>query len=256
MARQVEERMTLDHLGVIRDEARRIADAYAAAPEGRVPWSDRWNVGTVARHVAGTHHVVAAIVAGRPSADFGLFASLDSPGKNDPSFPEWFAKGTAAMCEQLRVAPAADACWNWYEGAQGHVSFWGRRMAHECVIHRWDAQMGASGAADPIDPDVASDGIDEFLDVFVATGRAQSGAPVGPTVRVETRDTDDRWTIELPSGGRVVSHDELPADARLRGSAADVLLLLWGRLTEIPESITVEGIISDRATLAQLLPAL
>lgn len=248
--------MTIPHLDVIRDEARLIGLAYGSAPEGRIPWSDRWSVGTVARHVAGTHHVVACIIAGRPTADFGLFSTLVSPEKNDPSFPGWFAKGTEGMCEQLRVAPATDACWNWYDGPEGHVAFWGRRMAHECVIHRWDAQMGAFGAVDPIDPSVASDGIDEFLDIFVSTGRAQTGASAGPTVLVETTDTGDRWTIELPAAGRVVSRDERPADAQLRGSAVDLLLLLWGRLTEIPESVVTQGPVTDRATVGQLLPAL
>jgi len=244
------------YLEVIGDESRRIAVAYAAAPSGRVQWSDRWSVGTVARHVARTHHVVGGIVAGRPSADFGLFATLESPEKNDPRFLDWFTEGTTIMCEQLRLAPAIDPCWNWYDGANGHVSFWGRRMAHECVVHRWDAQMGATGAADPIDPEVAADGIDEFLDIFVMTGRAQAGAPTGPTVLVETLDSGGRWTVELPADGRVIHRDTRPADAKLCGGAADLLLLLWGRFMSVPESITTDGLVSDRAALAQLLPAL
>ena len=248
--------MTFNYLDIIGDESKRIAVAYSSAPEGRVPWSDRWSVGTVARHVAGTHHVVGGIVAGRPSADFGLFATLDSPEKNDPRFLDWFVEGTTTMREQLGAAPATDACWNWYDGGGGRVSFWGRRMAHECVVHRWDAQMGATGNADPVDPEVAADGIDEFLDIFVATGRAQSGAPPGPALLIETLETDDRWTIELPTGDRIVHHDKLPAEAKLAGRAADLLLLLWGRFTTIPEFVTVEGPISDRVALAQLLPAL
>jgi uncharacterized protein (TIGR03083 family) len=248
--------MTIVYGDVIRDESLRITAAYAAAPDGGVPWSDRWSVGTVARHVAGTHHVVADIIQGRPTADFGLFASLKAPQKNDPTFLDWFAQGTAGMCEQLRVAPATDACWNWYEGASGLVSFWARRMAHECVVHRWDAQMGASGTADPIDPSVAVDGIDEFLDIFVATGRARATSHTGPTVSVETVDTGDHWVIELPAGGRVLRRQHEASDAQLRGSAANVLLLLWGRLTTIPEAMETEGPISDRSMLAQLLPAL
>jgi uncharacterized protein (TIGR03083 family) len=248
--------MTVKYLDVIREESQRIVAAYVAAPEGRVPWSDRWSVGTVARHVAGTHHVVAGIVAGRPTADFGLFATLDAPEKGDPSFVAWFAGGTAALCEQLQTTPATDACWTWYDGAAGRVSFWGRRMAHESVVHRWDAQMGASGAADPIDPEVAADGIDEFLEIFVATVRSQSNTPPGPTVRLETLDTDDAWTVELPAGGRIVRRDNGDAAGRLLGRAADLLLLLWGRFPAIPDSITTEGPVSDRATLAQLLPAM
>src|SRR5579862_1139120 len=146
--------MTIAYGDVIRDESLQIAGAYAVAPNGRIPWSDRWSVGTVARHVAGTHHVVADIVRGRPDADFSLFATLEQPEKNSPTFLSWFAQGTAEMCEQLQIAPSADACWNWYEGKDGQVSFWARRMAHECVIHRWDAQMGATGVADPVDPSV------------------------------------------------------------------------------------------------------
>jgi uncharacterized protein (TIGR03083 family) len=171
---------TIEYGNVIRDESPRITAAYAAAPDGRIPWSDRWSVGTVARHVAGTHHVVADIIRGRPSADFSLFASLESPEKNDPAFLDWFARGTAGMCEQLQIAPPTDACWNWYEGGDGQVSFWARRMAHECVVHRWDAQMGATGVADPVDPSVATDGIDEFLDIFVATGRARQAPRLDP----------------------------------------------------------------------------
>ena len=44
--------MPLDHIAVIESEAARIRAAYAADPTGRVPWSDRWSVRTVARHVA------------------------------------------------------------------------------------------------------------------------------------------------------------------------------------------------------------
>lgn len=248
--------MTLAYLDVIREESQGIISAYKAEPEGRVPWSDRWKVGTVARHVAGTHHVVADIVRDRPNADFSLFATLVTPEKSDPVFPDWFEQGTAEMCRQLDAAPATDACWTWYEGADGNVSFWARRMAHECVIHRWDAQMGAAGTADPIDPFVARDGIDEFLDIFVATGRAQAGSPPGPTVSIAAVDTDDHWTIELPAGGRLVRRVDEPTEAQLTGNASELLLLLWGRLAAIPATISTAGAVSDRALLTQLLPAL
>lgn len=248
--------MAVAYIDLIRENSERIAQAYAAKPDGRVPWSERWSVGTVARHVAGTHHVVAGVVAGRPTADFGLFASLQSPEKNDPGFLGWFARGTAAMCERFEETPEEEPCWNWSEGDAGQVRFWPRRMAHECVIHRWDAQMGERGSADSIVPQVAADGIDEFLDIFVAAGRAQSAAQAGPTVFIEARDTGDSWSIELPVGGRIIRRDATAGDAQLRGDAADLLLLLWGRLSTVPEAIAATGPLSDRATVARLLPAM
>jgi hypothetical protein len=41
--------MAVDHVAVIESEAARILAADAAHPAGKVPWSDRWSVNTVAR---------------------------------------------------------------------------------------------------------------------------------------------------------------------------------------------------------------
>jgi uncharacterized protein (TIGR03083 family) len=246
----------IDHPELIQRESRRIIEAYVANPDGNVPWSDRWRVGTVARHVAGTHHVVAQVIAGRPDADFGLFASLASPEKNDPSFPDWFAQGTGKLLTELRSVEPDVACWNFRDGREGRVGFWARRMLHECVVHRWDAQMGAVGAADPIEPDIAIDGIDEFLEVFVDATRSQVNAPAGPTVLIETRDSSASWTAELPVGGRTVRRGTFDADIQVRGNASDILLLLWGRMAEFPDSVEVIGPVSDPRTLAALLPPL
>jgi uncharacterized protein (TIGR03083 family) len=241
---------------LIHQEMRSIVEAYVLNAEGRIPWSDRWRVGTVARHVAATHHVVAQVIAGRPEADFGLFAQLAAPEKNDPSFPDWFEQGTKQLLAQLRAVDPSLPCWNFHDGREGKVGFWERRMLHECVVHRWDAQMGASGTADPIDPEVAADGIDELLEVFVDITRSQSKAPAGPTVLIEALDAGDSWTTELPAAGRTVRRGRHDADARISGQAGDLLLLLWGRLATFPESVEVAGPISDPAAPATLLPAL
>jgi hypothetical protein len=115
--------MLVDHLAVIQSEAARIVAAYEVDPSGRVPWSERWTVGTVARHVAGIHHVVAQVVEDRPTADFERFRALATPAKGDPGFPAWFAAGTAALVEQCRAASPADVCWSWHPDG-GTVGFW------------------------------------------------------------------------------------------------------------------------------------
>ena len=129
--------MTLDYLSIISDETSRIVDAYERDRYAAVPWSDRWTVGTVARHVAGTHHVVAEMVRGRPDADFGLFAELQTPPKDSPEFVEWFRSGTASLLEQLSSVPADEECWSWFAPGR-RVGWWARRMAFEAVVHRWD----------------------------------------------------------------------------------------------------------------------
>lgn len=103
--------MAIDHISVIEREAARVLDAYRANPGGKVPWSERWSVNSVARHVAGAHHAVAQIIEDRPTTDFGRSAGLDMPAKGDPGFPAWSSAGTDALVTQCRDTPAAEVCW-------------------------------------------------------------------------------------------------------------------------------------------------
>jgi len=231
----------LDFTSIISDEAARIVDGYEQDRSARVPWSDRWSVGTVARHVAGTHHVVAGIVEGRPDASFGLFAELASPEKDAPEFVEWFRSGTESLLGQLSSAPANDECWSWYADGR-RVGWWARRMAHEAVVHRADIDA-AVGERFSVAAEIAADGIDEYLDVFVAASRAGANSPAGPTIAFECSDTTDCWCLDLSeAGGRRVTREPRSSSLVLRGTAEDLLLAIWGRvpLSETDASGDVE----------------
>jgi uncharacterized protein (TIGR03083 family) len=221
--------MTPDYPSIISDESARLVNAYERARSAAIPWSDRWTIGTVARHVAATHHVVAEVVRGRPDADFGLFAKLETPPKDSPEFVEWFRAGTASLLEQLSSVPADDECWSWY-AAGGRVGWWARRMALEVVVHRSDTDA-AQEHAFSVAADVAADGVDEFLDVFVAASRVANAAPTGPTISFECSDRGDRWWLDLSQpGARVLSRDSRAASVRIRGTAEQLLLGVWGRV--------------------------
>jgi uncharacterized protein (TIGR03083 family) len=219
----------LDYLSIISEETSHIVEAFERDRSAAVPWSDRWSVGTVARHVAGTHHVVAEIVRGRPDADFGLFNDLQTPTKDSPEFVDWFRSGTDSLLGQLSSVPAEDECWSWFASG-GHVGWWARRMAFEAVIHRWDADA-AQGREFAVAPDIAADGIDEYLDVFVGASRAAVDAPAGPTIGFECSDRTDLWWLDLSArGDRTVCRDLRPASVRIRGTAQELLLFVWGRV--------------------------
>jgi uncharacterized protein (TIGR03083 family) len=220
--------VTLDYPSIISDETSRIVEGYERNRSAAVPWSDRWTMGTVARHVAGTHHVVAEVIRDRPDADFGLFGVLRTPPKDAPEFVEWFRSGTSSLLEQLSSVPSTAECWSWYESG-GRVGWWARRMALEAVVHRADTDM-AGGLHFSVAPEVAADGIDEYLDVFVAASRGANDAPAGPTISFECTDRSERWWLDLSEqGSRVVSREALPAALRIRGASRDLLLALWGR---------------------------
>jgi uncharacterized protein (TIGR03083 family) len=246
--------VALDYVSIISDQASRLVDAYESDPEAPIPWSDRWKVGTVVRHVAGTHHVVAEIVRGRPDTDFGFFNELQTPGKGSPDFVDWFRAGTASLAEQLSTVPADAECWSWYPSG-GRVGWWARRMAFEAVVHRWDTDA-AQGHAFLVTPDVAADGVDEYLDVFVATSRAGASAPPGPTIEFECSDRTDRWWLDLSiPGERTLTVDPRETSLRIRGTAQELLLFLWGRVP-ISDAADVE-LLGDTGALdrwAELIP--
>lgn len=249
--------MAVDYAAVIESEAARILAAYAANPAGKVPWSDRWSVNTVARHVAGAHHVIAQVIEDRPTADYGRIETLDPPPKGDPRFPAWFAAGTEALVTQCRTAPPEDVCWTPHPLVDGTVRYHTRRIAHDTLVHRWDAEAGAGITGPAMDPVVAADAVDEYLDVFVSASRAIHGSPAGPAVRVACTDTDGDWYLDLAEAGRRTVHRE-PIDVALtlRGEAEALLVLLWGRLDAESAGVGVDGDPDVLARWTELVPPL
>ena len=79
-----------------------------------------------------------------------------------------------------------------------------------------------TGDITPIADDVASDGIDELLDVFVD---AAPGTPTDDGVLVELCDPSRRASLTQDGAVRA---DAAP-EAWLGGTASDVLLALWSR---------------------------
>jgi uncharacterized protein (TIGR03083 family) len=246
--------VTFDYGSIISDESSRIVSAYELDRRAAVPWSDRWTVATVARHVAATHHVVAEIVRGRPDADFGLFGQLPTPAKDSPEFVDWFRSGTASLLEQLSNVPADDDCWSWFEPGR-RVGWWARRMALEAVVHRSDTDA-AQGREFSVASEVAADGIDEFLDVFVAASRATHDAPAGPTMSFECSDRSDRWWLDLSGRGeRTVSHEPRDASVRICGTAKQLLLIVWGRIPVSGTSgVEVSGDVTGSDRWSELVP--
>jgi uncharacterized protein (TIGR03083 family) len=246
--------VTLDYVSIISDESSRIVSAYELDRQAAIPWSDRWTVATVARHVAATHHVVADIVRGRPDADFGLFSDLQTPPKDSPEFVDWSRSGTASLLEQLSSVPADDECWSWFEPGR-RVGWWARRMAHEAVVHRSDTDA-AQGRELSVASDVAADGIDEFLDVFVAAARTAHDAPAGPTVSFECSDRNERWWLDLSNRGqRIVSREPIDASVRICGTAEQLLLIVWGRVPASEAAgVEISGDVGELDRWSELVP--
>ena len=106
-------------------------------------------------------------------------------------------------------------------------------------MHRVDVES-AFDAVTPVDDDLAVDGIDEVLDLFLAY-QADDVGPDGPgrgTVAVRTGDHIWRVT-PAPRRRRAVPRARRPADAVVSGEPSELLLWLWGRRPT--RAVTREG---------------
>ena len=141
------------------------------------------------------------------------------------------------------------------------VGFWFRRMAQESVIHRIDAELGAGAAIALVPDDLALDGIDELLRVFVAYGVEEwgdyfteaLGSSPGRIYKIETTATADTpsvgWLVRTSPGHFTVEGgpgekltDEPVPDVTVSGTPTDVLRWSWNRETPgEPSRVTVEG---------------
>ena len=129
--------------------------------------------------------------------------------------------------------------WTWAPG--GTAGWWARRLVHETAVHRYDA-ANALGAPFVLDAAVAVDGVDEFLANL--PGAAASFAPgaaelrgEGETIHFHATDAEGEWMITLTPEGFTWGHGHGKGDVAARATAADLLLLVYGRLPATSERV-------------------
>ena len=105
------------------------------------------------------------------------------------------------------------------------AGWWFRRGAQETAVHRWDAES-AAGTPSPVDRDLAADGVDELLDVFLPMVAPKGD---GETHHLHATDGEGEWLVRFTPDGPEVSHEHAKGDVAVRGPASDLLLLLWNR---------------------------
>ena len=229
-----------DYLQALRREVTAFrAAAQAGGLDTPVDSCPGWLMADLVWHITEANYFWASIVEQRAThvrdvvpferaADDDLFAVCDVQ--------------SARLIDVLTRTDPTTVVWTW--AADHDVAFVLRRIAHETAMHRWDADA-AAGRTTPIEPELASDGIDEFLMHFV-DDIAEGAALVGGSVHIHCTDVDGEWTIRPRSAGDLgapdgfdVTREHAKGDCALRGSASDLLLTLWRR--PLPDAIDVIG---------------
>ena len=206
-------------VAAVRREGAVFAEAAAAAdPDDDVPTCPGWTVRRLVSHLSRVHRTTTT----------GLLDGTVEPPALAPRPPDdarlirWYTDGLDKL---LQV----------FADAEPHLAdLWPRRMAHETTVHRFDAELAAYARGGGFDPDLAADGVGEVVEHMLGLRAADEPlASARGDVLVECTDTGDRWLVRLEPGAvRADRRDDRPRrfDARISGPAADLYLVLWGRL--------------------------
>jgi uncharacterized protein (TIGR03083 family) len=222
-----------------------------------VPSCPDWTLRQLATHVGRGHRWVAEIVRTR-SAEFIPFRSVpDGRLPDDPAQrPGWLTAGAARLIAEVGQADDDPV---WAAGTLRPAGFWARRMTHETAVHRADGQL-ATGTVPVIAPDIAADGIDEWLTFVTVPGPGQqdsrlTGLTPGRSLHVHAGDVPSgqgEWLVSHGPDGIEVRRRHAKGDAAVRGPASGLLLMLTRRLS--PEQADVE-VLGDPAVLDTWLAA-
>ncbi len=214
-----------------------------------IPTCPEWTLRQLATHVGRAHRFAAQIIRTRATAPIPWREVPDGRFPDGPAErQEWLRAGAAQLVEAVEDA-GSEPVWSFT--GMTPVRFWARRMAHETLVHRADAQLAAG--LDPelsLNPELAADGIDEWLALMSgpldggSDPRAQALAE-GAVLHVHATDSgldgSGEWLVRNGPGGVSVESGHAKGDAAITGPAASLLLVLLRRRLATDPAVTVYG---------------
>ena len=212
----------LDH---IDSESQALAAAaHAGGVHTDCPTCPGWTVDRLLGHVGAVHQWAGEMVRQQSTEMIDSRSLPRPPGGGDNV--NWFEEKWHDLLDTLRGADPEVETWN-FTGAPNKAHFWFRRMAHETAMHRVDAELAAGRTPAAIDPELAADGIDEFLDHMVPM-RGNPGEKLQGSIHLHSTEGGE-WMIRLAPEGMTVTKEHGKGDVAVRGSASDLLMLLLNR---------------------------
>jgi uncharacterized protein (TIGR03083 family) len=231
-----------DRLEIIAEESRRLSDTVARLDlDARVPTTPEWAVRDLAHHIGEVQWYWGENVrAQNPDERSG--ATLTALPE-DTDLLAWLGWCTYSLLSALRAAGPDAPCWAWWPEPHTAGAV-GRHQAQEVSVHRWDAE-GVTGAAAPLHPGLADDGVPEFIEIMVGADLAS----LPGSVTLTATDTGASWRgAGAGAGAGAGGSAGSGRVSELRASASDLVLMLYRRLP-VPDA-AVEG---DPVLVAALL---
>lgn len=220
-----------------------IRDADESSP---VPTCPGWSLKELVRHVGRGDRWAAQIV--RERLDHFLDPRSVEGGKPPPNPDDavsWLHGGAQRLVEAVEQSGVETPVWT-FLGSRP-ANWWIRRRLHEVAVHRADAAL-AVGSGFTFPPDVAADGITEWLErVAIQAGGDGAALPLeaGNTLHLHATDPGlgaaGEWTIGVSEAGISWSHQHGKGTVALRGGATELLLAMVRRASVADTGIEMYG---------------
>jgi uncharacterized protein (TIGR03083 family) len=176
------------------------------------------------------------------------------PGMNDEDPVALLDRAYAELVGEFTRREPEEFSPTWYEPDLS-VGFWIRRMAQETVIHRIDAELGVGVPVTAVPDDLAIDGVDELLKVFVAYDVEKYGDDYAEVLGESpgwsyTISTDGvEWLVgtapgafSVGGGPGMTAPESSKTDVTISASPTALLRWAWNRETPgEPSEASVEG---------------
>ena len=205
-----------------RDSAAFVGACEVAGLTVAVPSCPGWTVADLLWHVTEVYDFWLTMVSEQRTTWEGYERP---PRPVDEGLAAMYRGRRDDLLKTMSAVDPAMSTWTWSNDKT--AGFIIRRMTQETAVHLWDATE-AAGMVNPIEPALASDGIDEFLTHFTADV-AEGASPVGGSVHLHCGDVAGEWTVKETDDGFAVVREHSKGDCAIRGTASDILLALWRR---------------------------
>jgi len=222
----------ISSLDLLRAERTTLAALRGADLTAAVDSCPAWSLYDLLSHLAMVHRMAMRMLATPPTAEAPPASERPPEADDGDAIWNFLDDGMARLLAEFETRDLTAPCRAFVGPVT--IAWWLRRQLHETTVHRWDAQA-ACGQVGSIDPTVAADGVDEWLDLQVGRGWPATDGVVG-TIHLHATDLtaeeaesgDGEWFIEL---GDTLAwrHGHQKGDVALRGSRSDLLLASWGR---------------------------
>lgn len=213
-----------------------VAAGVAAAE--RVPTCPEWLMRDLVGHIGQAPRWAAGILRS------GAPAPVPDPRDADPGPPagwtDWLLAGADDLLDAVALVGADTTVWT-IVGPRP-ASWWVRRLLTDLVVHTADAAFTA-GAPFRVPVERAADTISEGLELLTTLAKFP-GQREG-TIALRPSDGDG-WLVTRTATGHTWQHGAVTADATVRGSTQDLLLVLTRRLP-------LDGVAGDRALVEEFL---